>query len=407
MERVCKEFQANIIDSTKEIVVKSPYFYDNSLKSLPKYTNLKSLSLLEHGYNNQSLEALGNITWLESLTINSEEPIEIPESFFNIKGLKEINLNKFSGNFSFLSNFKQLESLTLHNSNFIKETDFKIKLPKMKYIDIEFKAAREYSILNSCKNLIHFKSTNQLKPSGLKALSKLTNLEYLDISAECQTRKTLVDCAFLDTLTKLKVLKVKNVNLSKYKPNNNLEILEIFDESFREPIQYGFLKDLKSLKSLTIYSDYFRVNLNTFPKLNIEHLSIPLGINMTEPLNLKLFENLKSLVYNANVSLENFSLDKLDLAYIDKTSKLSGEVNDLKISNFDSILFIKGLYIKNSLTLCKFHEKDLDVDIFKEMDVKKVYIDSSFSQKSFRNLQNLYPNIKFFRLGYFNPIEKF
>lgn len=398
LERVCKSFQTIVFDCTKEIIVTSNLFNDFSLLGLPKYTNLKSLDIRGIILSKKTMGSLDKLTHLETLSMrypHRSDPLEEFTGISTLKDLKNLYIYSFSGNLSYFSGYSKLETLKLEQSILYQiPLNFQNKFTSVNSLYIPFKQAKEYAVLNLFPNLTHFGSPSRIKSTGLKIISKMVNLESLDIYAE---GSLLVSCQFLDNLKKLKILQVENINMEKYKPQDTLETLTIIDKSYTPGLNYDFLKSLKSLKTLNLH--IIRLGINQIPKLDIEHLSLESGSFESHVLNLaSLFENLKTLklFIGTDCQLEYLSLEKMEIINLRSHMKIKAKVNELILTTFYSLEPVKDLDT-NILVLNNFNETFLKVEDFKDIKARKIYMNSSISQLTFLELIETYPKIKFYK----------
>ena len=199
------------------------------------FPNLKVL-LMSGPYlplKNQKLaNEIGSLSSLEELYLFSLGLIILPNSFGNLKQLKQLVLkgNTLNGFPEVITQLENLESLEI-NQRFTKLPDSLVHLQKLKKLHL------------NTDNFPGFTDGRKIKQTPIPAvIGKLENIEDLDFGIV-----DLFDIKPILTLKKLKKLSLKNSALNNCEGFSNFSMLEELDleKSF-------FLRNLDGLKELSI-----------------------------------------------------------------------------------------------------------------------------------------------------------
>ena len=205
---------------------------------------------------------------------------------------------------------------------------------------------------NQITDLIIFDKVNKSKVK--KTLNKYKNVESLKI-VDCN------DISFLDENCNIKSLNLRGhfncaLKIKDFSPLFRLNKLEILDIHFTDITNISFLKNIKNLNELHLYSISKKTIIDSTPISYLEKLEV-LELIYTNINNFSFLKNtnqIKKLEFNGNIKNYNHisNLEKLEILSL-RGERLSSPLYN--ISFLENNKNIKCLYIINYKKIKDYH----------------------------------------------------
>lgn len=389
------KYQKNKIDDISYITIGSNDI--KSLKGIEKYTNLKSINILENSI--EDISPLFEIKGLTGIIINKNKITSI-QGINKLNKLTNINIieNNITAGLDELAELKNLYSLNLKNCNLDdKCMEYISKLELLSVLDISNNNIKDLSAIESNKNLYQLNASyNPIEKIGksasvnyvdfsncnLEKIDEVVNLEnVLDLNL---SNNKISDISKISKLNKLKninisynkdikgienirlddnddeyygrvILSIKGCNLSDISSLKNVAGIKILDISENPIKNFDPLLEIKELVSLNINDIDVGENIEVISKLtNLYSLSAR-NCNLGDISKLSLIKNLTSLDVSYNENIKNFDNIKSIYSLIITNCKL-GDISNIKNLKELVVLNISNNNIKNLPNVSYFQE---------------------------------------------------
>lgn len=389
------KYQKNKIDDISYITIGSNDI--KSLKGIEKYTNLKSINILENSI--EDISPLFEIKGLTGIIINKNKITSI-QGINKLNKLTNINIieNNITAGLDELAELKNLYSLNLKNCNLDdKCMEYISKLELLSVLDISNNNIKDLSAIESNKNLYQLNASyNPIEKIGksasvnyvdfsncnLQKIDEVVNLEnVLDLNL---SNNKISDISKISKLNKLKninisynkdikgienirlddnddeyygrvILSIKGCNLSDISSLKNVAGIKILDISENPIKNFDPLLEIKELVSLNINDIDVGENIEVISKLtNLYSLSAR-NCNLGDISKLSLIKNLTSLDVSYNENIKNFDNIKSIYSLIITNCKL-GDISNIKNLKELVVLNISNNNIKNLPNVSYFQE---------------------------------------------------
>lgn len=389
------KYQKNKIDDISYITIGSNDI--KSLKGIEKYTNLKSINILENSI--EDISPLFEIKGLTGIIINKNKITSI-QGINKLNKLTNINIieNNITAGLDELAELKNLYSLNLKNCNLDdKCMEYISKLELLSVLDISNNNIKDLSAIESNKNLYQLNASyNPIEKIGksasvnyvdfsncnLQKIDEVVNLEnVLDLNL---SNNKISDISKISKLNKLKninisynkdikgienirlddnddeyygrvILSIKGCNLSDISSLKNVAGIKILDISENPIKNFDPLLEIKELVSLNINDIDVGENIEVISKLtNLYSLSAR-NCNLGDISKLSLIKNLTSLDVSYNENIKNFDNIKSIYSLIITNCKLS-DISNIKNLKELVVLNISNNNIKSLPNVSYFQE---------------------------------------------------
>lgn len=400
------KYQKNKIDDISYITIGSNEI--KSLKGIEKYTNLKSINILEN--NIEDISPLFEIKGLTEISITKNKITSI-QGINKLDNLININIteNNILKGLDELAELKNLYILNLKNCNLDdKCMEYISKIESLSVLDISKNNIKDLSAIENNKNLYQLQASyNPIEKIG-KSVSVTDvnfsncNLEKIDevVNLENVLNLNLSNNKISDISKISKLNKLKSINISYNKDIKGIENIRFNDsndEYYRNVLNIKGcnLSDISSLKNVgSIKILYISENpiKNFDPLLDIKGLVVLDISDIDVGENIEVISKLTNLY---SLSARNCNLGDISkLSLIKNLTNLDVSYNE-NLKNFENIKSIYSLIITN----CKLN----DISNIKNL---KELISLNISNNNIKQL----PNVSYFQEGvtisaYGNEIE--
>ena len=328
------------------------------------------------------------------------------KEYFNGKLTTEILEKKLGKNYNLfniidmnLSNLKLKDEINIFNKDIY---------PKLRKINLSKNTFKNFNIFGYMPNLLqlnlNYNTFTEIVPKKTKLIEGkgilgLLNLESLEIAGN-----QLVDITGIHLFKKLKILILRENNLTKIDSITHLERLTFLDVSFNKlrTIDRGCVGFLPSLQIFLCDNNYLK-NINCFDKftsvqnLSFDNNKIP-DFNSIEKLaNLV---NLKDLSLNNNpinkmINYRNsiirmftkiIKLDGQELSEEEKELRINDTIENNRIQLDDVGYFYNENYIRNNINPCEFQ-------------INKKFVSANYNYNIQRLQDKALKHVNFIQLG--------
>lgn len=369
---------------------KFKYFFSQNEK-----IKKEAKTLHEEMLSKKLLDSVGHYTYVPQFS--DEKP-------------KEVYNQKKSIIFESDNNFKQLNYMDLY-VNFGQAFEHTNRASKLfadanleNYICSLLKKTPKTLTLDDLKNIKHLDLENVSSPiNSLKGISKLINLEYLDIGSS-----QIFTLDEIGTLIKLKHLDISYTsNIDDLSALKNLENLEYLDITKSYTNSINSISNLKKLKTFNFLSLRSVDTSAIGTLLNLENVALggsKNDIDALAPINNQIknlkFENLEyhKLNFPNLESMETYRITSNNNLIFKNPSKLK----TLEIDRGKILDFVEDLTNLESLTLSSCNLEDID---FLENNKFIKHLDLSSNDLSDLDILENFPNLEYLDVHYNSQLE--